>query len=76
VEEVFLFWCEQMRMISMSLYGRKLWETMSSHWPTADQQPGATPAEIDFARNWRDTPEGRVLLDDRQGRRERPPRNR
>jgi dihydrofolate reductase len=56
VEEVFLFWCEQMRMISMSLYGRKLWETMSSHWPTADQQPGATPAEIDFARNWRDTP--------------------
>ena len=26
VEEVFLFWCEQMRMISMSLYGRKLWE--------------------------------------------------
>ena len=56
VEEVFLFWCEQMRMVSMSLYGRKLWETMSSHWPTADQQPGATPAEIDFARNWRDTP--------------------
>ncbi|HET8961757.1 dihydrofolate reductase family protein [Nocardioides sp.] len=56
VEEVFLFWCEQMRTISMSLYGRKLWETMSSHWPTADQQPGATPAEIDFARSWRDTP--------------------
>ena len=56
VEEVFLFWCEQMRMISLSLYGRKLWETMSSHWPTADQQPGATPAEIDFARSWRDTP--------------------
>jgi dihydrofolate reductase len=56
VEEVFLFWCEQMRMISMSLYGRKLWETMSSHWPTADEQPGATPAEIDFARSWRGTP--------------------
>jgi dihydrofolate reductase len=29
---------------------------MSSHWPTADEQPGATPAEIDFARNWRATP--------------------
>jgi dihydrofolate reductase len=55
-EEVFLFWCEQMRTISMSLYGRKLWETMSSHWPTADEQPGATTAEIDFARNWRATP--------------------
>jgi dihydrofolate reductase len=56
VEEVFLFWCEQMRLISTSLYGRKVWETMSSHWPTADEQPGATPAEIDFARSWRATP--------------------
>ncbi len=37
-------------------YGRKLWETMSSHWPTADQQPGATPAQIEFARRWRDMP--------------------
>jgi dihydrofolate reductase len=40
----------------LALYGRKLWETMSSHWPTADQQPGATPAEIEFARRWRDMP--------------------
>jgi dihydrofolate reductase len=29
---------------------------MSSHWPTADQQPGATPAHIEFARRWRDMP--------------------
>jgi hypothetical protein len=29
---------------------------MSSHWPTADQQPGATPAQIEFARRWRDMP--------------------
>jgi dihydrofolate reductase len=29
---------------------------MSSYWPTGDQQPGATPPEIEFARNWRDTP--------------------
>ena len=40
----------------LALYGRKLWETMSSHWPTADQQPGATPAAIEFARRWRDMP--------------------
>ena len=38
------------------LYGRKLWEAMSSYWPTGDQQPNATPAKIEFARNWRDTP--------------------
>ncbi len=29
---------------------------MSSHWPTADRQPDATPAEIEFARRWRDMP--------------------
>ena len=40
----------------LALYGRKLWEAMSSHWPTADKQPGATPAEIEFASRWRDMP--------------------
>lgn len=39
-----------------ALYGRKLWEGMSSHWPTADQQPGATPATIEYTRRWRDMP--------------------
>jgi dihydrofolate reductase len=29
---------------------------MSSHWPTADQQPGAAPAHIEFARRWREMP--------------------
>ncbi len=33
---------------------RMLWQTMSSYWPTGDQQPNATPAEIEFARRWRD----------------------
>ena len=27
-----------------------------AHWPTADQQPGATPAAIEFASRWRDMP--------------------
>jgi dihydrofolate reductase len=40
----------------LALYGRKLWEVMSSHWPSADQQPGATPAQIEFAHRWRDMP--------------------
>src|SRR5919112_3404106 len=55
-DELFQWWSDQMRASSLSLYGRKLWETMSSYWPTGDQQPGATPAEIEFARNWRDMP--------------------
>lgn len=29
---------------------------MSSHWPTAVQQPGATPVQIEYARRWRDMP--------------------
>ena len=55
-DELFQWWLDQERASGLSLYGRKLWETMSSYWPTGDQQPNATPAEIEFARNWRDTP--------------------
>jgi dihydrofolate reductase len=55
-DELFRWWCDQLRETGLSLYGRKLWETMSSYWPTAGQQPGAAPMEIEFARLWRDTP--------------------
>lgn len=44
------------REIGVSLYGRKLWELMSAHWPTADQQPDADPVEIEFAHIWQKTP--------------------
>ncbi len=55
-DELFQWWLEQEQANSLSLYGRKLWETMSSFWPTGDQQPDASAAEIEFARNWRETP--------------------
>ncbi|MFJ5986946.1 dihydrofolate reductase family protein [Lentzea sp. NPDC092896] len=55
-DELFQWWLEQEQAIDLFLYGRGLWEMMSSHWPTGDQRPGATAAEIEFARNWRDTP--------------------
>ena len=55
-DELFQWWLDQELAIGLLLYGRKLWETMSSYWPTGDQQPGAIPAQIEFARNWRDTP--------------------
>ncbi|MFI9788559.1 dihydrofolate reductase family protein [Kitasatospora sp. NPDC051984] len=54
--ELFEWWLDHERASGLTLYGRKLWQTMSSFWPTGDQRPGATPAEIEFARNWRDTP--------------------
>ncbi|NUS02928.1 MAG: dihydrofolate reductase [Nonomuraea sp.] len=55
-DELFQFWSDQLRATDLSLYGAKLWRTMSSHWPTADQQPGVTPAEAEFAHRWRDMP--------------------
>ncbi|MFH7595239.1 dihydrofolate reductase family protein [Streptomyces racemochromogenes] len=53
-EELFQFWSDQLQATDLTLYGSKLWQTMSSYWPTGDQQPDATPAEIEYARRWRD----------------------
>ncbi|WP_371536455.1 dihydrofolate reductase family protein [Streptomyces sp. NBC_00466] len=53
-DELFQFWSDQLQATDLSLYGGRLWQTMSSYWPTGDQQPNATPAEIEFARRWRD----------------------
>ncbi|MEU7321463.1 dihydrofolate reductase family protein [Streptomyces griseoviridis] len=53
-DELFQFWSDRLQTTELSLYGRKLWESMSSYWPTGDQRPDATPAEIEFARRWRD----------------------
>ena len=47
---------DRAREIAVSLYGRKLWQVMSAHWPTADQQPDATPVEVEFARIWNAKP--------------------
>lgn len=55
-EKLFQWWLEEDKAFELALYGRRLWETMSSYWPTGDQQPGALPMEVEFARNWRDIP--------------------
>lgn len=55
-DELFQWWSDRVDATGLALYGRKLWEAMSSHWPTADKQPGATPAAIEFAGRWRDMP--------------------
>ena len=58
-DELFQWWLDQERAIGLLLYGRKLWEAMSSYWPTGDQQPNATPAQIEFAPS--DLSAGRVV---------------
>src|SRR5688500_14873611 len=55
-DELFQWWSDRVGATGVALYGRRLWETMSAHWPTADQQPGVTPAHIEFARRWRHVP--------------------
>ena len=55
-DELFRWWSDRVAATGLALYGRRLWETMSSHWPSADQQPGVTPDEIEFARRWREMP--------------------
>jgi dihydrofolate reductase len=55
-DEAFQWWSDRVAATGLALYGRKLWETMSSHWPTADKKPGATPAAIEFAGRWRTMP--------------------
>ena len=55
-DELFQWWSDRVGEPGLTLYGRRLWETMSSHWPTADQQPDVTPADAEFARRWRERP--------------------
>ncbi len=55
-DELFQWWSDRVGATSLALYGRRLWTTMSSFWPTADQQPGVPPAKVEFARRWMDMP--------------------
>ena len=41
--------------IGAFLYGRRMYELMTAYWPTAEDDPEATPAMRRFARIWRDT---------------------
>jgi dihydrofolate reductase len=55
-EELHSFFNDQAREVSASLYGRRMYELMAGYWPTAESDPSATPAELEFARIWNDLP--------------------
>lgn len=55
-DELFQWWTDRVASTDLALYGRRLWETMSAHWPTADQDPDATEADIAYAQRWRAMP--------------------
>jgi dihydrofolate reductase len=55
-EELHTWFNEDLRKTDASLYGRRLYELMSAHWPTAGSDPEANEVEREFSRIWLDTP--------------------
>jgi dihydrofolate reductase len=55
-EELHSFFNDEARDMSAFLYGRRMYELMVDYWPTAESDPTATAAELDFARIWKDKP--------------------
>jgi dihydrofolate reductase len=55
-EELHSFFNDEARGLSAFLYGRRLYELMVDYWPTAETDPAATPAMLEFARIWKDKP--------------------
>jgi dihydrofolate reductase len=55
-EEIHSWFNEQLAATDASLYGRRLYEVMAAYWPTAEEDPDATPVMLEFARIWNATP--------------------
>ena len=55
-EELHSFFNDEARAMSAFLYGHRLYELMADYWPTAESDPSATPAMLEFARIWKATP--------------------
>lgn len=55
-DELHAWFGDLTRGLDASLYGRRLWELMNAHWPTADTNPESTESEREFARAWNATP--------------------
>src|SRR5438445_809852 len=45
-DDLFQWWSDRVGATGLALYGRKLWETMSSHWPTADRRGLGPPKDL------------------------------
>lgn len=55
-EELHSWFNEQARHHQATLYGRRMYELMAGHWPTAEEDPGATDVEREFSRIWKPLP--------------------
>ncbi len=55
-DELHSWFNDQTRGIDASLYGRRLYELMAAHWPTAGENPSSNEVEREFARLWNAMP--------------------
>ena len=44
---------DQERTVDTHLYGRRTWEVMAAHWPTADTDPSSLDFEVEYSRIWK-----------------------
>ncbi|MBI3648656.1 MAG: dihydrofolate reductase family protein [Actinobacteria bacterium] len=51
-DELHTWFNDRARESDAFLYGRRLYEVMTAYWPTAESDPSATDAMLDFARIW------------------------
>jgi len=49
-EEIHSWWADRMREADAVVWGRRVYELMVAYWPTAESDPAATPAMLEFAR--------------------------
>ena len=49
-EEIHTWWAARMREADAVVWGRTVYQLMVAYWPTAESDPNATPAMLDFAR--------------------------
>jgi dihydrofolate reductase len=55
-EELHSLFNDEARAMSAFLYGRRMYQLMVDYWPTAESDPSATPAMLEFARICKDKP--------------------
>ena len=55
-DEIHTWFNDQMRRLAGTIYGRRLYEVMAAHWPTAEDDPTVTDVEREFARIWNRMP--------------------
>jgi dihydrofolate reductase len=51
-DELFRHFVARAAFLTTELYGRRMWETMSSYWPAALHDPAQPPLRREFARLW------------------------